>query len=344
MPAILHVLRNDHIIQDGPDPVVNYDRHWFNTTSMAMIALAGTLLIHISNAVTSVRLNFKHRIPSLFLVAMIQSLVAVGCHFCRSSDFFFVTDCQFKPYLNNFCYALSTGLIIAGFSWQLAKATPYFWSFMFFGLLCQGAKHIPAIIYTVHMTVGTGYFQECHYATPPFDAFLFLISEIMVYATMILAWAVIIPIRVYRHNQPWKSAIYYYGAIYTVVCCILGMAILCMIITGHTFDLHLEVFFQSKWAIESMALTAQLKRLHQELREFRRSQGDQPISGFVNFNLKHVRTPGKPSPGGSNTSTLANTIRYMRDRVRSTTSSLATGSGGTYKAPSEIESATTSRS
>ncbi|KAJ1970890.1 hypothetical protein H4R34_005918, partial [Dimargaris verticillata] len=173
------VARAGMVLTQGDNPTVTFDKEWFLKTNTGMIAFAATFIIHVSNAIVSTRLNFKHRAPSMFTVAMFQALTAVGCHISRTSDYFFNTDCIAKPYINNFCYWFSTALTLAVFSWRLAHAMPRFMNAgLAIGLILQTTKFVTILVFTINMAVSYGYFQECAFEAPPVNFVLMVGGEI----------------------------------------------------------------------------------------------------------------------------------------------------------------------
>ncbi|KAJ1972728.1 hypothetical protein H4R35_004513 [Dimargaris xerosporica] len=146
------VARAGMVLTQGDNPTVTFDKEWFLKTNTGMIAFAATFIIHASNAIVSTRLNFKHRAPSMFTVAMFQALTAVGCHISRTSDYFFSTNCIAKPYINIFCYWFSMALTLAVFSWRLAHAMPRFMNAgLVIGLALQTTKFVTVLIFTINM-------------------------------------------------------------------------------------------------------------------------------------------------------------------------------------------------
>ncbi|KAJ1992522.1 hypothetical protein H4R33_000978 [Dimargaris cristalligena] len=252
-------------ITNGTDPIVSYDREWFTTTNMGMIAFAGTLLIHISNAMVSTQLNFKHRAPSMFTAAMFQSVISIGCHLSRVSDYFWETNCNFKPYFNNFCYWFSTAVVMGVYIWRIAQACQFFNFALSIGLILQVLKFAGALALTLEMTMGKGYFQECHFAAPP-QMFTYLLgSELLCYSALIAAWFALMAYQRWGKKSHWRKALFRHGGIYTVVGCSFCLILECMILTGNTFGILVDAIMQIKWSAESLALTRQLQAYHHEI-------------------------------------------------------------------------------
>lgn len=97
--------------------VVSFDREWFATFNMAMVAFSATLVVHVNCFANSCRLVHRGgRYRWLRWLNLFQASCAVSCHLCRISDYFFPTDCDFKGFYNfvsYYCAVMSMDAMVA---------------------------------------------------------------------------------------------------------------------------------------------------------------------------------------------------------------------------------------
>ncbi|KAK9722198.1 hypothetical protein K7432_002830 [Basidiobolus ranarum] len=240
---------------------------WYIWANLCVLMYSFTLVVHVCNAYTSLRLLSK--LPKNFLIQLgsIHATSAIICHISKISDFFFVTNCQLKVILNPSCYYVSTTMLAAVlyrrcyFSLPCGRPLFFIGSIIIFGLKLSGS-----MLRLITITVVPGVFHECQSTTPPSSSSIFIGIEIAVNAYLIFWWLIILAFRVYRQSRSWQVAICKDGGAYTVTSAVSTIIFYSLLMNGIVFGLSTDVLFQLQWAIQSMLCTQQLVNYYHDIR------------------------------------------------------------------------------
>lgn len=151
--------------------LVQVDVPWFVGFNVVLMAFALTFVVHFNCLLLSAYL-FKRRTRWwVAWLCLLQAATAMACHTSRLTDFFFATDCSFKPYHNYTMFLISCCTIDLLFVFHIAvdrlvkgsatAAVRVFWLAM--GVVPSVAKSVFMVLTIASMQAITGPFGICSF-------------------------------------------------------------------------------------------------------------------------------------------------------------------------------------
>jgi uncharacterized membrane protein YcgQ (UPF0703/DUF1980 family) len=255
---------------------------WYLMLNMAMLIFSATFIIHANCFINALTMYWRHSRKWIHKFHLFQTACAVGCHLCRVSDYFWVTDCYFKGYFNYVSYFIGVfvmdGIQVWKFNHIIIKQAHKFpritkwFSLLTFGYIGITTKIVLSILIgtIIQSTVGVATFCV---ANLPQIAFVGVVGSDIVYHIFTLVWSFYLVINQYigyRNEFPTtktqllptrfikqiglNSEILYLMA--SDLCIIVFFGLVYFGLTGLV---NPEVFMQIKWAIHTKCISQMMQ-------------------------------------------------------------------------------------
>ncbi|ORX95619.1 hypothetical protein K493DRAFT_301354 [Basidiobolus meristosporus CBS 931.73] len=249
------------------DSNLRFSGAWFIWINLSLLIFSFTLVVHVRNSFTSLRLLAKIPSDLLFWFGAVQSTAAIFCHISKMTDYFFTTNCSFKSIFNPTFYYISTTALAAVLYRRCYFSIRYGRHLFFAGaMVVFGMKLSGLVVLLSNFSPAPAVFRECKSMLMHIPSTIYFGIEICMNAYVMLWWLIILGDRVYLQDKPWRGAIRKDGSSYTLASTASTILFASLLMNGVVLGLSTDVLNQVQWAIQSMLCTQQLVEYYHDVK------------------------------------------------------------------------------